>query len=363
MSERLLVPLAKPAPDCDRFLRAITTDYQPPRLPVVEYLVDATVMRPILESMGRRWVEPAPAGADPDRRREAAHWDNFIAFWHHMGYDYVRLEISLPFIHPGRAGGAGGRSFQETGRGPIGSWEDFERYPWPDPEAADLFCLDYVGRHLPDGMGLITCHAGGPFEHLSMIMGYETLCLSLFDQPDLVAAVAERIGLLMVGYYRRLLQLPGLIALWQGDDMGFRTGTLIAPDDLRKHVLPWHKKFAEMAHAAGMPYILHSCGRVSEIMEDLIEDVGIDAKHSFEDAITPAAEFKRRYGERIGTLGGVDLDVLARRDGPAIRAYVRELIDQCAPGGRFAVGSGNSIPDYIPPANYLIMIDEALRWG
>ena len=40
---------------------------------------------------------------------------------------------------------------------------------------------------------------------------------------------------------------------------------------------------------------------------------------------------------------------------------MRELIDDCAPGGRFAVGSGNSIPDYIPVENYLTMMDEALR--
>jgi len=116
-----------------------------------------------------------------------------------------------------------------------------------------------------------------------------------------------------------------------------------------------------MTHEAGLPYILHSCGNVAAIMEDLIDGVAIDAKHSFEDAIMPAGQFKRRYGDRIGTLGGVDVDVLARQDPPTIRSYVRKLIDECAPGGRFAVGSGNSIPDYIPPENYLTMMDEALR--
>ena len=44
-----------------------------------------------------------------------------------------------------------------------------------------------------------------------------------------------------------------------------------------------------------------------------------------------------------------------------LRGYVRYVIDACAPGGRFAVGSGNSIPDYIPPENFLTMLDEALR--
>ena len=39
-------------------------------------------------------------------------------------------------------------------------------------------------------MGLISCHAGGIYEHLAAVMSYETLCLALYDQPDLVAAVA-----------------------------------------------------------------------------------------------------------------------------------------------------------------------------
>lgn len=356
MSDQLRVPLSKPAPDCRRFIKAVTTDYQPPRPPVVEYIVDKAVLRPVIELIGREWVDP---GGDLDSRK--AYWDNFIAFWHHMGYDFVRLEISMPLPAATREGGIRGRSFQETTAAAITSWEEFENYPWPRASDTDLFPLEYVAEHLPEGMGLTTCHAGGPLEHLSRLMGYETLCLALFDEPDLVAAVIGRIGELMVDYYRRLLELPGLIALWQGDDMGFRTATLIAPDDLRRHTLPWHRRFAEMAHEAQLPYFLHSCGQLAEIMDDLIDDVGIDAKHSFEDAITPAAEAKRLWGDRIGILGGVDVDKLTRLGGDELRKYVRKVIDDCAPGGRFAVGSGNSIPDYIPPENFLIMIDEALR--
>ncbi len=36
-------------------------------------------------------------------------------------------------------------------------------------------------------------------------------------------------------------------------------------------------------------------------------------------------------------------------------------MDDCGPRGRYAVGSGNSIPSYIPVENYLAMVDEALK--
>jgi len=356
MNEELNVPLAKPAPDCERFVRAVTTDYQPPRPPLIEYILDRAVVEPVLSMIGREWVSP---GAD--RQSQAAYWDNFIAFWHHMGYDFVRLEVSMAFPRPGRGGGIRGRTYAETARGPVGSWEELDTYPWPKAEEVDFFGYDCIVENLPEGMGLIANHAGGIFEQVSGLMGYETLCLALYDQPGLVEAVADRIGELMVAFYRRILELPRLIAVFPGDDMGFRSGTLIAPADLRRIFLPWHRRFAALTHEAGLPYFLHSCGNVGEIMDDLIDDVGIQAKHSFEDAILPAAEAKRRWGGRIGILGGVDVDKLTRLPPPELRAYVRKVIDDCAPGGRFALGSGNSIPDYIPPINYLTMIDEALR--
>jgi uroporphyrinogen decarboxylase len=96
-------------------------------------------------------------------------------------------------------------------------------------------------------------------------------------------------------------------------------------------------------------------------MPDLIEGVGIDAKHSFENAIMPVERFQERYGDRIGILGGVDVDILTRRPRDEVRREVRRLIDTCHPQGRFCIGSGNSIPSYVPLENYLTMVDEANR--
>ena len=60
---------------------------------------------------------------------------------------------------------------------------------------------------------------------------------------------------MMEAYYERLLQLEHLIAIFPGDDMGFRTGTLMSPEHLRKYILPWHRKFADMAHGRGSPWV------------------------------------------------------------------------------------------------------------
>jgi uroporphyrinogen decarboxylase len=244
-------------------------------------------------------------------------------------------------------------------QGAIQSWEDFERYSWPSVAEMDFFPFEYLNAHLPEGMGLVTCHAGGIFEHLSQIMSLEGLCLALYDQPELVNAVTDRVGELMVGFYRHLLDLDRVAAIFQGDDMGFRTATLVAPSDLRRLALPWHKRFAALAHGKGIPYFLHSCGNVATIMEDLIESVGIDGKHSFEDAIMPVEAFQKEYGDRIACLGGVDVDILASKSTAEVRRRTRFLIETCGSRGRYAVGSGNSIPSYVPVENFLAMVDEA----
>ena len=95
-------------------------------------------------------------------------------------------------------------------------------------------------------------------------------------------------------------------------------------------------------------------------MDDLINDVKIDGKHSFQDGVAPIIDWKKKYGDKIALIGGIDMDVLSRYSPDEVRRYVRRAIDECSPGGRFAVGAGNSIPSYIPLENYLVMLDEGL---
>jgi uroporphyrinogen decarboxylase len=40
-------------------------------------------------------------------------------------------------------------------------------------------------------------------------------------------------------------------------------------------------------HQKGITLFFTSCGNVMKIIEDLIEDIKIDGKHSFEDGIIP----------------------------------------------------------------------------
>jgi len=357
------LPLKNPRPDVKRFISSLAGKVRSSSPALVEYIVDDAVMRPLIsELLGRPWVDE-----NADRESQRAYLNNVIEFWFRMGYDFVRFERGLGFtikqiLAPDTAARAAKpRAWAEEHSGSIQHWADFERYPWPKIEDLDFFAFEYLSAHLPDGMGLLSCHAGGVFEHLTWIMSLEGLCLALVENPDLVKAVSDKIGGIMTGFYKHLLDLDHVEAIFAGDDLGFRTGTLISPSDLRKYCLPWHKRYADMAHAKGIPYFLHSCGNIEAVMEDLIADVRIDGKHSFEDAILPVEEFQARYGGRIAVLGGLDVHILASSSPAQVRQKTQALIETCGRRGRYAIGSGNSIPSYVPVENYLAMVDQALE--
>jgi len=356
------LPLPHPRPDSKKFIDVLMGREKTARPPLVEYIIDAAVMKPIVtELLGWNWADYGS-----DRETQKKYLDNFIEFWSRMGYDFVRFEQGLGFAerqlwaHDETSALSKQRAWADEHQGSIQGWDDFERYPWPRIEAMDFFPFEYISRNVPDGMGFMTCHAGGIFEHLSWIMSYEGLCLALHENPGLVGAITDKIGNLMAEFYEHLLDLDHLIAIFAGDDMGFKTGPLISPADLRKYILPWHAKFAALARERGLPYFLHSCGNLETIIKDLIEDVKIDGKHSFEDAIIPIQDFQERYGGRIAVLGGLDVNILSASSSKEVRKHTRRLIDTCGSRGRFAVGSGNSIPSYVPAENYLAMVDEAL---
>jgi uroporphyrinogen decarboxylase len=259
--------------------------------------------------------------------------------------------------HPG-----GKRGWRDEHGGPIQNWADFEAWNWPEVKDASFAEFEELPALLPDGMLVVPTLPGGVLENLTDFFGYEQLCFALIEQPDLVQAVVDAIGSRELQLFEVLADFDCVGALLLNDDLGFKTQTMISPADLRKYVFPWHAKLVDCAHRHGKPCMMHACGNLREVMDDII-GYGMDAKHSYEDVIQPVAEFKAQYGSRIAVLGGIDVDMLAAGTEAEVRAYTRRVIEATAPGGGWALGSGNSLTNYIPARNYLAMLDEGRKWG
>jgi uroporphyrinogen decarboxylase len=146
-------------------------------------------------------------------------------------------------------------------RGSIQVLADIETYPWPDPVTVEVAHIERATALAPPGLGIIA-GVGGVFTRTWMIMGYEHFSMSLIDDPDLVVRVAERVGRIQCAVMRRLIKLPGIVAVWYGDDLAYTESLLTSPKVLRRHFFPWIEELAGIAHGAGMPFIMHSDGRL-----------------------------------------------------------------------------------------------------
>lgn len=352
------------SPDVEEFIALMSREKRPSRVHHIELFLDSEIREVICERYG---LDSELESNDPHYKLKRE-----IKIHQFLGYDVFRIEIihkdffRMTFIDTQDTTDIGGqqrgeREWTEEHSGPIQSWEDFEKYAWPKVSDIDFGALEWLEKNLPENMGVydLTAHI---MEMITFLLGFETFAYKLVDDPDLIDALGRKVGEFYVDYTKALCDFSCVPLVWGSDDMGFKTGTLASPAFLREKVLPWHGECARVAHDRGRPYLLHNCGNLDAIMDDLIQDVGIDAKHSFEDAIMPVTEAYEKYGAQIGILGGIDVDFLCRSDELAIRKRVRETLDVCMRDTGYCLGTGNTVANYIPVENFLIMIDEGRRY-
>jgi len=293
-----------------------------------------------------------------DTRDPLQRFGVMIKAFKNAGYDYATLHGSDFYFPRGEVKTIKTRSLNEGNV--IKNRADFENYRWPEPDEFDYSRLEELEQYLPDGMKLIVYGPGGVLENVIDLVDYDSLCYMLFEDPDLVQDIFDAVGSRLVRYYDICAAYDTVGALISNDDWGFKTQTMLSPSDMRRYVFPWHKKIVETIHKHGKPAILHSCGNLEKVMDDIIEDMGYDGKHSYEDGILPVEEAYDRWGDKIAILGGIDLDFVCRGTPQEIKARCRAMLEKAEKRGGYALGTGNSVPEYMPHENYFAMISVVL---
>lgn len=235
--------------------------------------------------------------------------------------------------------------------------QSFEDYNWCNPDNCNYELYDKLAKELPDGMKIIVCGPGGVLENVIRLIGYDQMCMLTIDNEQLLKDIFDKVGSILVRHYELASQFDSVGALISNDDWGFKTQIMLSPDDFKKYLIPWHVKIAEACHINGKPVILHSCGNLDVVMDSVIDEIKYDGKHSYEDAIIPVEEAYEKWGNRIAIMGGIDLDFICRSTPEQVRQRALNLLEQTAERGSFALGSGNSIPEYIPTENYFAMVN------
>lgn len=273
------------------------------------------------------------------------------------GYDYVTAHGANLQFNPTKKTTVKTRSLNEGFS--VTDWESYEKFVWPEPENCDYSRLSDIKPFLPEGMKLMVMGPGGVLENTIDIVGYDNLCYMLYEETELVERIFNDVGSRLLQYYKIVAQYDTVGMLMSNDDWGFNTQTFLPPVLMRKYVIPWHKQIAAAAHEAGKPALLHSCGYAEEVFGDIIDDMGFDAKHSYEDNIMPIEKCYQKYAGRIALLGGIDVDFLIKAPVEKVIDRAKNLLCMAEEKGGYALGSGNSIPYYVPIERYLAMISCA----
>ncbi len=337
------------SPDYRHLLQVLHNE-RPKRLPLYEHHIDLPF---ICKALGRDIV------LEGNRHEDyVAYYRQVIGFWQDMTYDGFDYEAAICDVFPGHGAIVGGK-------GPIQSREDFARYPFDEIPA--IFWntyrphLDAIREALPPGMKAFGGCGYGIFESSQDLVGFESLCLMQYEDPELFADLFRKIGDLYVTLWSRMIREYGDIFVFfrMGDDLGYKTSTMLAPQVIRQHILPQYQRVIDLVHQSGKKFLLHSCGCIFDVMEDLLA-LGIDAKHSNEDQIAPFERWIADYGDRIGLFGGIDVNLLCQKSADEV---YREAVDKCtrfrASARGYGMGSGNSIPGYVPVDGFLSMIEAA----
>jgi len=186
-----------PTPDAAGLLRCLRRDGEPSRVHFMELFLDGEVKAelcrryPILEGLDR---------SDP-----FFDWKAEVQIQRFLGYEclWCGSDVTWPTGAPSRSAGvvddtaglqrAGGRGFIDEHRGIITCWEEFEQMEWPEGGKTDTRALEWYEENLPDDMCIFGIGGAHFYEHLSWLMGYETLAYALFEDRELVKAISERL--------------------------------------------------------------------------------------------------------------------------------------------------------------------------
>lgn len=209
---------------------------------------------------------------------------------------------------------------------------DVDKFQWPDPAMyIDPAECRKVVEEVPQGYAVMGVVWSAHFQDACAAFGMENAMVKMLLEPEIFRAVIDRI----TDFYLKANEIfyeatkGKLHAVLIGNDLGSQLGLMVSPDTIREFVFPGTRKLVQQAKSYGLKVIHHSCGSISDIMDDLI-DCGVDAIHPIQ-ALAKGMEpgrLKKGFGSKVSFCGGVDAqDLLINGTPGQVTDKVKELVN------------------------------------
>jgi uroporphyrinogen decarboxylase len=191
----------------------------------------------------------------------------------------------------------------------------------------------------------------------------EVLSYASVDTPELLDLWHERHMELTVRHAELCLrEKPDYLFLG-----GSGSITLASPALARKYALPSLKTVTKMAKDAGVPTLLHSCGKSWDFMRMLHDDTDLSCFNPVELPPHGDADLGRakgEFGDRLSLMGNLHTtDVMLRGTPQLVRTKSLEAMRDAGKGGGFILSTGDQCPRDTPEENLHAMIATAREYG
>ena len=234
---------------------------------------------------------------------------------------------------------------------------DVEALPTPAIDAGDTASIveTFHARGYP-----VFGYAGSIYEWSWWLRGMQQFMMDLLAAPDMAEAVIRK-----VTEYTKALALEsaraGIDVLCFYDDAGMQTGLQIDPELWRRFIRPrWHEVLdAVRSRFPETRFFLHSCGRIEEIIPDIVA-TGFDILHPIQPECMDFASIRRAVGRDILLCATLSAQTLFPFGTPRdIRSWVRDTKRLCAGDNGAILCPSNRIQPETPWENIVAFAEEA----
>ena len=189
----------------------------------------------------------------------------------------------------------------------------------------------------------------------AILRGREQAMMDFYERPDFVKEVM-RIQLESAIEQAKKLLRTGIDCFYIGDPSA--SASLISPGHFEEFCLPIYREFCDHFRGEDILIYIHVCGNSNPILE-MLADTGADTVEPLDPlGGVSVADAKRRIGDRVALMGGVNTLTLATGTPEEVRA---ESERKCAEGGPYGyiLAAGDMVPPKTTLANLKAVVNVA----
>lgn len=179
----------------------------------------------------------------------------------------------------------------------------------------------------------------GYFQMLMAFMGFNNGLVACLEEPEEVKALLNFILELNIETGKKFLKYYKPEVYMMGDDIAHERMPFVSEEVFLDLFEPMWRKNTALFKEAGLPANHHNCGYIQPFVKYIV-DMGFNSMDPSQ-VVNDLKEIKATYGRKFAICGGFPNNGMAswpETTEEEIRAEVRRVMDELAPGGGFSFG-------------------------